>query len=79
MFFTYIIFSKIGDIYYKGFTENLENRINQHNLGESHFTSQLNDWILVYSKSYNSKKEALIEEKRLKRLNRKSIEKLVNP
>jgi putative endonuclease len=77
MFYTYIIFSKIGNIYYKGFTQNLEKRIIDHINGESKFTSQFCDWVIVYSKSHESKKEAIIEEKRLKKLNRNSIEKLI--
>ena len=49
-----------------------------HLEGKSQFTSQTNDWELVYNKEFSSKKEAIMEEKRLKKLNRKSIEKLVN-
>ena len=34
-------------------------------------------WVLVYSKAFGTKKEALVEELRLKKLNRKSIETLI--
>ncbi len=78
MFFVYILFSKTLDVYYKGFTTNLEERISYHNSGKSNYTSKVSDWILVYSKSYETKKEALLEEKRLKKLNRDSIIKLIN-
>lgn len=77
MFFVYIIYSASLDIYYKGFTENLEKRIFEHQNGLSRYTSQQNDWVLVYSKNFDTKKEALIEEKRLKKLNRKSLEILI--
>jgi putative endonuclease len=41
------------------------------------YTSQTRDWKLVYTNTFHTKKEALIEEKRLKKLNRVSIEKLI--
>jgi len=72
MYWVYIIENASG-IYYKGYTENLEKRINEHNSGESRYTSGKGPWKLVYSKSFSSKREALIEERRLKRLNAKSI------
>ena len=78
MFFVYIIYSKTLDVYYKGFTTNLEERKSYHNSGKSNYTSKVSDWVLVYSKFYETKKEALLEEKRLKKLNRNSIVKLIN-
>ena len=48
-----------------------------HLAGRSKYTSTKNDWVLVYSKEFEIKKEALIEEKRLKKLNRASLEKLI--
>jgi putative endonuclease len=77
MFYVYIIYNQTLDIFYKGFTENLEKRIFGHQNGMSRFTSQNNDWVLTYSKSFQTKKEALIEEKRIKKLNRKSLELLI--
>ena len=38
MYWVYIIENASG-IYYKGYTENLEKRINEHNSGESRYTS----------------------------------------
>jgi putative endonuclease len=78
MFFVYVLFSETLDVYYKGFTTNLEERILYHNSGRSNYTSKASDWILVYSRSYEIKKDALLEEKRLKKLNRDSIKKLIN-
>ena len=77
MFFVYIIYSEEKDIYYKGFTTNIENRIIQHNSNEGKFTSSKGAWKLVYQKSFETKREALMEEKRIKKLNRVSIEKLI--
>lgn len=78
MFYIYIIFSQSLDIYYKGFTSDIEVRLAYHNSGKSLYTSRANDWNLVYFAEFKTKKEALIEEKRLKKLNRASIENLIS-
>ena len=78
VFKVYILFSASSNIYYKGFTTDLTARLEYHLSGKSPYTSKSNDWILVYSNEFESKSEALKEEKRLKKLNRLSIEKLVS-
>ena len=78
MFYVYILYSKSSNLYYKGFTTNLIKRLENHLSGKSKYTSTKTDWILVYSKEFEIKKDALIEEKRLKKLNRASIEKLIS-
>ena len=77
MFYVYILYSEEKDIYYKGFTSDLEKRLEQHNANKSFYTSSKGLWKLVYSKSFETKTEALIEEKRLKKLNRASLERLI--
>lgn len=77
MFYTYIIYSSDLNLYYKGFTTDFPLRLEYHNSGKSPYTSKATDWKKVYLKSFETKKEALIEEKRLKRLNIRSIEKLI--
>ena len=76
-YFVYILYSKNLGVYYKGFTQNLEQRLADHLEGKSNFTSKTKDWILMYNKEFKTKKEALIEEKRLKKLKRLSIEKII--
>lgn len=78
MHFVYILYSSTNDQYYKGYTSNLEVRVQQHNNGESRFTAGKGPWTLVYFESYDNKTEALLREKVLKRLNRASILKLIN-
>ncbi len=78
MFYVYILYSKSSNVYYKGFTTNLIKRLENHLSGKSKYTSTKTDWVLVYSKEFEIKKDALIEEKRLKKLNRASIEKLIS-
>ncbi|MGH2664540.1 GIY-YIG nuclease family protein [Flavobacterium sp.] len=77
MFYVYILYSKQEDIYYKGFSTDIEKRLEYHNNGKSNFTSKANDWELRYSIAFETKTEALLEEKRLKRLNRASLERLI--
>ena len=77
MFYVYIIYSKDFDVYYKGFSENVTQRLLYHNENRSRYTSNKGIWELVYSQSFETKKEALVEELRLKKLNRKSIEALI--
>ena len=76
--FVYIIYSSTNDLFYKGYTTNVEQRIFNHNENKSRYTANKGPWKLVYTKQFLCKKEALIEEKRLKRLNRRSIEKLIS-
>jgi putative endonuclease len=75
--FVYILRSdKDGDLY-KGITEDIQRRLEEHNFGKSRFTSSKTPWQLVYQKEMPNKREAIIEEKLLKKLNRKSLEKLL--
>ena len=76
-YFVYILYSKALDVYYKGFTKNVEKRLEYHLTGLHKYTSQTRDWKIVYFKEYKTKTEALIEEKRIKKLNRIAIEKLL--
>jgi putative endonuclease len=77
LFYVYIIYSASLNIFYKGFSTDLDKRIDSHNSGKSTYTSKASDWSVVYYKIFETKKEALIEEKRLKKLNKVSIEKLI--
>lgn len=68
MFTVYILYSKNLDIYYKGFTENLNKRLENHLTGKSRYTSKANDWVLVFTKSFQTKKEAILIRKKHKNL-----------
>ena len=78
MFYVYILFSKTCNVYYKGFTTDISKRLEYHNSGKSNYTSKANDWEIVYCNTFEIKREALIEEKRLKKLNKASLEKLIS-
>ena len=77
MYYTYIIYSSSHTIFYKGITDNPERRLFEHNNNLSRFTADKGPWEMVYLKEWNTKKEALIEEKRIKRLNVRSLELLI--
>ena len=76
-YFVYIIQSEIDNTYYKGFTENPEQRIRQHNNGESRYTSTKMPWKLVYLEEFETKREALIREKKIKRFNSQYLKGLI--
>ena len=73
----YILYSPGFDLYYKGMTNKLKKRIFQHNNNLSRYTKNKGPWKLVWTAEYPTKREALIEEARIKKLNRRSLEKLI--
>ena len=75
--FVYIIQSEQDQTYYKGFTENIVKRLEQHNNGKSEYTSRKMPWKLVYLEELTTKREALIREKQIKRFNTVYLKKLI--
>ena len=73
-YYVYILYSDQSDTYYKGFSTDVNKRLEYHLNSQHKFTSKVRDWKIVYEKEFLKKGDALIEEKRLKKLNRKSIE-----
>lgn len=68
-----------GGTYYTGSTNNLEKRIELHNIGKgAKYTRDRRPIKLVWSKEYKYFKKAFLEEKRIKGLTREQKEKLVN-
>ncbi len=68
-FFVYLITSKSKGkkISYVGYTNNLERRILLHNTGKGAKFTKGRKWKLIYYKKYNTKREAMIEENKLKK------------
>lgn len=69
-FFVYILYSESADKYYKGQTNNLEDRLKRHNAGSEVATAKGRPWKLVWSTEKESRSEAIILEKKLKNMNR---------
>lgn len=63
--YVYVIQSETG-LSYIGQTENLEKRLQQHNLGKSGYTKRCKNWRLVYSEEFSTRKEAMLREAELK-------------
>ena len=65
MWTVYVIRSAEG-LTYIGMTSNLQRRLKEHNSKESRWTKRGNNWILLYSESYLSAKDARKREKYFK-------------
>ena len=75
LFYTYILYSSIKDKFYIGHTENVQNRLLQHNTRNNLGT---NDWTVVYTEKYDNRSDAMKREKEIKnKKSRKYIEYLI--
>ena len=79
-YFVYILFSEKCNRYYVGYSIDPDKRlIEKHNKGYVTATKNCNPYILIKTKEYNSEIEAIIEEKRIKKMkSRIYIESLIN-
>lgn len=75
--FVYIIYSDTVREFYKGVTDHPEIRLREHNENKSRFTAGKGPWQLVYLRPYQTRREALIEERRIKKFNRQSLLRLI--
>lgn len=66
MYYVYIIQSKKDNSYYKGITEDVEQRLNEHNSGSSKYSSSKKPYKLIWYCAFLSKEKALQFEKYLK-------------
>ena len=66
MYYVYILKSLKDNSLYKGCTQNLANRLIEHNSGKSTFTSTKMPWILVYFELFIDKSVAIRREKYFK-------------
>ena len=77
-YFVYIIQSDLDHSYYKGFSENPQERIVYHNLGKSRYTATKLPWHMVYIEEMDTKRDALIREKSLKKYSHSQIISLIH-
>ncbi|HPA35223.1 MAG TPA: GIY-YIG nuclease family protein [Chitinophagales bacterium] len=73
MYYVYILESLLDGDFYKGYTSDYIKRLEQHNNGESDFTKTKMPWRLVFLQAFETKKEALIQEKKLKKCNKQYL------
>ncbi|NPD44515.1 GIY-YIG nuclease family protein [Lentimicrobium sp. L6] len=73
LFYTYILYSQSLDLFYKGSTNNIEDRVLRHNKGLESFTSKGIPWNLLWYTKKSSKSEAYRLEMKLKNLSRERL------
>jgi len=71
MFYVYLIESEKDGKYYIGQTSNLEERIEYHNSNWSKYTKHKGPWKLIGYKTFQTRSEAMKEEKKLKNMKNK--------
>ena len=66
MFYVYVLKSGMDGRLYKGITDNLVKRVQQHNNGENKSTKGFLPWALVYHERFLSRAEARKRERYFK-------------
>lgn len=66
MYHVYLLKSKKKEIFYIGYTNNIEQRLKQHNSGQSEYTKKYMPWDVIYYESFVSLEDAKVREKSLK-------------
>ncbi len=66
MFTVYVLYTKTYEKHYTGYTSDIEKRMVSHNQIGKGWTSRYRPWALIYTKSFETKKEAMGYEKWLK-------------
>ena len=75
----YILRSKVAERFYIGVTANPEERLRRHNTGRTLSTKSYRPWEMVYQEEFNTRSEAVVREKQLKRWkNKDRIKQLLN-
>ncbi|RPH34139.1 MAG: GIY-YIG nuclease family protein [Bacteroidales bacterium] len=67
MFYTYILLSEKLDVFYTGSSQNLELRLQEHYRGKTAFAAKGMPWILIYSKGFRTRTEAMAFERKIKK------------
>ncbi|TKS55848.1 GIY-YIG nuclease family protein [Mesohalobacter halotolerans] len=65
-YYVYVLRSEVDGRLYKGYTKDLNNRIEQHNAGKTKSTKGFKTWKLVYFEVFSEEKEAIDREKYFK-------------
>ena len=78
MHYVYMIESQQSGIFYKGSTSDYVKRLTEHNEGINDYTKGKGLWILVFVQIFETKSEALVQEKKLKKCNKEYLRWLIN-
>ncbi len=75
MYTVYILYSFTKDRFYIGHTEDIERRLNEHNVRRNLGAA---DWLIKYTEQFESRADAMKREKEIKSKKRREyIEKLI--
>ena len=66
-YFVYIIWSEKLKQFYVGSTQDIENRLREHNLGEGNFTSKGIPWKMTWNTELKDRGEAVRLENKIKK------------
>lgn len=67
MFTVYILYSKLHNKHYTGFSSNFEARVNSHNLlGKKDWAVRYRPWKIIHTETFENKSDAMKREKWLK-------------
>jgi len=64
--------------YYIGQTSDIDARLIRHNEGRSTYTRNKGPWKLIYLEDYESRSEAVVREKQLKKWRRELLDNLIH-
>jgi len=64
--FVYILYSKSCDKFYTGHTQDLNNRLLEHNEGETKSIKSCIPWTLTWKMELNTRSDAMALEKKIK-------------
>jgi putative endonuclease len=63
MYYSYVLRSLTKDVLYKGSTQNIQVRLEQHNAGLVNYTSRYMPWEIVLCEEFQTRSEAMKREK----------------
>ena len=66
MYWVYVLKAENYKKSYVGYTDDLPRRLDEHNRGQSSYTSKFRPWKIIYGEEFVTKKEAISRERFLK-------------
>ena len=79
MYYIYVLKSEKYKKSYVGFSNNVNQRLKEHNAGKSIYTRRYKPWIVIYKEEFKTEKEAIEREKFFKtRSGRRKLKEIFN-
>ncbi|HNW68879.1 MAG TPA: GIY-YIG nuclease family protein [Bacteroidales bacterium] len=66
MFYTYVIYSRKYNRYYKGHCHDINTRLKEHNAGETQSTKPFIPWVVIYYETFATLEDSIKREKYFK-------------